>query len=113
MKQFIKNDWWKISALAIFIIAIVGWFYWYGFRPAQIRHDCSWVKKHAGEWLERTQSQYDECMNNCKNRPISDNSLLFSFPCSCEQPHPYRSPIDWYEPASSAYYTFCIHEKGL
>ncbi len=40
MKQFIKNNWFKISLLAILIIVISGAFYWFQFRPSQIRKKC-------------------------------------------------------------------------
>ncbi len=123
MKNFIKDNWWKISILVILIITIGGWFYWYGLRPAQIKHDCSWVKKHAGEWAEITQEKYDECckiqnsitppsFNNTKTSSLFSN-LVNSRQCFCEKPHAYRPAIDWYEPASTTYYAFCIHEKGL
>lgn len=124
MKQFIKDNWFKLSVLVIIIISICAWFYWYGLRPAQIKHDCSWVKKHAGEWLEMTQEKYDACckiqnsvrppsLNNLNTSSNFEKVALTPFPCYCEKPHPYRPAIDWYEPASNTYYTFCIHEKGL
>ncbi len=122
MNTFVKDNWWKVSILVIIIITIGGWFYWYGLRPAQIKHDCSWVKKHAGVWAEITQEQYNKCCENQKtnasyfnNLNTSSNfeKLVITPSCFCEKPHAYRPAIDWYEPATSAHYSFCIHEKGL
>jgi len=44
MKKYIS-----IVFLFLFICSMGGLlFYWYQIRPAQIRHDCSWVKHHSG-----------------------------------------------------------------
>lgn len=120
MNTFIKDNWWKISILVILIIAIGGWFYWYGLRPAQIKHDCSWVKKHLDAITEITQEKYNACASRFSEEttPAVPNGLensvrSFLIKEECGEPRSAQPAKDWYEPAPSAYYTFCIHEKGL
>lgn len=117
----------KYKKLWIFILAIslvLGWFYWFEIRPAQIRHDCSWVEKYQVEVPEVTQAQYDECINQCNSRQnntnavpstgtINLNKFLSAFPCNCTNPHPTQPAKSWWERATKAQYDFCIHEKGL
>lgn len=108
----------KYKIVFLFVIILLGWFYWFQLRPIKIKHDCSWIKEHADPWAERTQAQYDECINKCNNKlteiEISKNNIFLSpLPCSCEKPHPVRPAIDWWEKAGKTYYDFCIHEKGL
>lgn len=45
MKQFIKDNWFKLSLLVIIIIFIGGWFYWFQLRPIDIRKNC-WAKAY-------------------------------------------------------------------
>lgn len=40
-----KHDkWYRIYLPSIVLLSIIGWFYWFQWRPTQIKHDCSWVK---------------------------------------------------------------------
>ena len=63
MKNQIKNIIYKKSfiftVLALFLIG--GAFYWFAYRPAQIRHNCSWVKWIDSETLQTKYSEvYDK-----------------------------------------------------
>lgn len=40
MKNWLKENWFRIGWLAIFIITIAGSFYWYSYRPNQIKKEC-------------------------------------------------------------------------
>lgn len=40
MKEFIKQNWFKVSLLVIIVIIIGGAFYWFQIRPADIRKEC-------------------------------------------------------------------------
>lgn len=40
MEKFIKEKWFKVGLLAVLIISIAGWFYWYQWRPSQIIKAC-------------------------------------------------------------------------
>ncbi|MFH1162386.1 MAG: hypothetical protein V1696_03910 [Candidatus Jorgensenbacteria bacterium] len=40
MKNWLKENWFKIGLLAILVISVVGAFYWWEIRPAQIRKSC-------------------------------------------------------------------------
>lgn len=41
--NLLKENWFKAGILAILLISIFGGFYWYEWRPAQIRKECSGV----------------------------------------------------------------------
>ncbi|GEM_PF-2341910 len=46
MKELIRN---KTFIVSIFLLLVIGGvFYWFAYRPAQIRHECSWVKRISG-----------------------------------------------------------------
>lgn len=40
MKSFLKQNWFKIGLLVISVVSIAGAFYWYEWRPDQIRKNC-------------------------------------------------------------------------
>ena len=40
MKKFIKENWFKMSIVFITIIILTGLFYWYEYRPSEIKKDC-------------------------------------------------------------------------
>lgn len=41
MKTWLKENWFKVGLLAVLIISIVGAFYWFSWRPTQIKQRCS------------------------------------------------------------------------
>lgn len=40
MGKFIKENWFKVGLIAIMIIFVAGAFYWYSWRPTQIKKRC-------------------------------------------------------------------------
>ena len=40
MKNFIKENWFKVGLLVMLIISIISIFYWFELRPSQIRKQC-------------------------------------------------------------------------
>lgn len=55
----IKN----IILIIIFILLILGGFYWFQYRPTQIRSFCDWDTKRIHGW--RITKTYDEEYNSC------------------------------------------------
>lgn len=41
MKNFLKQNWFKLGLLFILIISIFSTFYWYEWRPSRIRVECN------------------------------------------------------------------------
>lgn len=59
-----KKTNWILIVLAITIILslIGGAFYWFEYRPTQIRKDCSWTEYRPGKWREARESEYEKCL---------------------------------------------------
>jgi hypothetical protein len=95
--------------IVILVIVLAGFaFFWYEWRPAKIKHDCSWVKRHSDpipERLPKSQEEIDACKKECSGQPFC--CLAFSLS------HPAIPEKNWWEEASPEEYIFCIHEKGL
>jgi hypothetical protein len=54
-----------VTVIFVFIlIAILGFlFYWFEYRPSQIRQDCYWYESEDGNWKEvETPDQYRRCL---------------------------------------------------
>jgi hypothetical protein len=98
-----RRNFFKII-LIIAILIIVAVFYWYEWRPASIKHDCSWVEYSLPEAPEITKDQYNEC---------SVGKSKIDIVLSCDSPHPARPATRGWKKASEKAYNFCIHEKGL
>ena len=106
MKDKIRINWFKISILVIFLFIIGSTLYWFEWRPAQIRHNCSWIKRHSDAKSEITQEQYNKCEEEY-------SGSMFMAKYSCEEPQPFVPARNWLEKANKDEYNFCIHEKGL
>jgi len=71
MKNFLKENWFKIGLIAILVISIAGAFYWFEWRPTQIRKECnikaSQETSAAEEKLQGTEgiSLYNFSYNLC------------------------------------------------
>lgn len=122
--------------LLLAIVSAVGCylFYWYQIRPAQIRHDCSWIKKHTNSIPARTglteeQLQAKGMLKTCFPMPSREsngftpltNTGLENIACVFAnrdtidkyKPQRYVPAKDWYEKATPQEYQFCLHDKGL
>jgi predicted negative regulator of RcsB-dependent stress response len=73
MKKFIKDNWFRLSLLVIVIIALGGWFYWFEFRPSQIREKCNsesflynssnnYDPVNSPAWLDKQEKLYKDCL---------------------------------------------------
>lgn len=40
MKEFLKQNWFEVGVLIVITVSISGAFYWYEWRPSQIRKNC-------------------------------------------------------------------------
>ena len=92
IKNWFSHNWFKLSILLIIIFVSGGWFYWFQLRPANIKHDCSWVPAHADPVTAVTQEEYNKCMEKNKgDKPQPAGSFLAgvtinSFPCDSPRP---------------------------
>jgi hypothetical protein len=110
-----------IFLICIFLLVIYLGMYWFQFRPANIRHECSWIKVSTNFVPEVTQEQAYEintkCLERKKNEVIStDSSLdrLFASLFTCDKkPSPAEPAKTWYRAAETSEYQFCIHSHGL
>lgn len=48
--------------ITIFLGLIGGAFYWFEYRPTQIKKDCSWTEYETGKWREARESEYEKCI---------------------------------------------------
>ncbi len=113
-------------------------FYWYQIRPAQIKHECSWIKKHsdaipARPAMTETELRTKGLIRTCPTptitpaegyMPLEQRRIFFLNLFSCENDNkqviaeyknakPAVPAKDWYEAATKEEYTFCLHDKGL
>jgi len=120
MKKLFASKTFIFTILLLFLLG--GLFCWFAYRPAKIRHDCSWVKRVnpaiparpaiTKEDVEESKLKYDECV-----KETGDNFIV-NFSCENllkkEGPAiPAKPETEWYEEAGQYEYDFCIHEKGL
>jgi hypothetical protein len=122
MKKIFFNKTFIFTVLALILLG--GLFYWFAYRPTQIRHDCSWVKRVnpstpiqpaiTKEDVEASKIKYNECINERKNRGDLFKGLFCDSLLKQERPIIFATPETyWYAKANQNEYNFCIHEKGL
>lgn len=125
--------------LLLSLITLIGLFYWFQIRPTQIKHDCSWVKKHsdsipAKQGLTVEQLRAKGLIKNCSSdsnekldiNAFLDNKQLFGtrrkeILCQYDnseiiknnKSQKYIPSKDWFVKASKEEYQFCLHDKGL
>jgi hypothetical protein len=59
----------KISLIILAASGLVGCFYWFEYRPAQIKHECSWVHIEQDRyghdyWREADEDEYKFCLHD-------------------------------------------------
>ncbi len=84
MKNFLKENWFKILIAVIFVIFIGGVFFWYEWRPAQTKKECAnWAiesmnKDNAGRGYvpvaERADRNHKD-FNNYYERGLREKGL--------------------------------------
>lgn len=71
MKNFLQENWFKIGLLAILIIFVASAFYWYSYRPTQIKERCSaearmglriLAEANDDKRQEMINNYYDDCL---------------------------------------------------
>lgn len=119
MKIAHSNKW----LIVVIILLIVGWFYWFQYRPAHIKQQCSYVHRHTDAVAARSpmtieQIKQQGLYEDCSVTP--DGSVDAFFKSFCErrmklfmEGNVAQEAKDWDERASIAEYNFCIHSKGL
>lgn len=126
----------KLALIVLLFSAVSLAFYWIQIRPAQIRHDCSWIKRHTDavpekKGLTEKELQAKGMLKVCPTEvPRRADETSFDFYSrsvlgyrACEQgnwdvvekhkPQKYVPARDWYEQADRDEYNFCLHDKGL
>lgn len=107
MKIWLKENWFKI----LMIITITAAFYWFAFRPSQIRRECSWLSKHSDAVPARPASQnWPTCSSGSALDDLISNTINGDTCHGLELAIPAK---DWYERASNSEYQFCLHNRGL
>ena len=118
------------------LIAICGLFYWFQWRPSQIKHGCSWVKMHTDAIQAKTGMTEEELREKglLRTCPAPTSTVAFSTdllkslsdpnnPIACasrnkevinaNKSQEYVSAKDWYRATTTAEYQFCLHDNGL
>lgn len=129
----------KILIPTVLLLLILSFsFYWFAWRPAQIKHECSWIKHHNDAVSARPAMTMDqikatellmECPNDTPsispNNNVNRNIVVpLGVPNFCERHNQviiddYSKSIqavparDWYEKATDEEYKFCLRNKGL
>ena len=86
MEKFIKENWFKVGLLAISTIFVVSAFYWFEWRPTQIKKECNISSIKNAQDFYKTKYSYEK-------QEIEKGYYL----------------VDNYE----SYYKQCLREKGL
>ena len=100
------------------LLLLSGWFYWFQYRPSQIRQQCSWIHRHSNAVQGHPAYTEEELKQNgswedCSKKDGGDKLLCDLINKGHMTEQPKQSEKDWQEKASSQQYTFCIHSKGL
>lgn len=66
LKHFIKANQSALVIAAVILILVFGWFYWYEWRPSQIRKECAEIANvKSGNFLplrEEVEGRYYNCL---------------------------------------------------
>jgi hypothetical protein len=111
-----NKKYWAVLLLIVVMLGVL--FLWFQWRPARIKHVCSWVKVHEDEipaYTGFSQEEADRAYQICLNK--KNGEVTNEFTCMFEHravpAHPEVPAKDWWRPASAKEYDFCIHDKGL
>ncbi len=108
----IKENKNRIFLILLTILLISGWFYWFQFRPTQIKHDCSWIKRHIDAVPAQEAKTKEQKIKELGDR-YNPNNPYMMVGLSDEPYRPAQPAKDWWKPASPQEYSFCLHDKGL
>ena len=132
----IKENKYRVFIILMGLFLISSWFYWFQIRPAQIKHDCSWIEVHEKaihaspgvpiEEVEASRRDNPQCKDwshGSLSIPRSGYQSVFQnngadLDCfylikNYKAPQAAQPAKDWWRAASSQEYQFCLHDKGL
>ena len=131
-KLMLKENKKRLLLILLVVLLIPSWFYWYEIRPAQIKHDCSWVRmtspsKLAKPAMTEEQLRINGILEDCsKHNYVNAETNRFIRPLRevCESENKkkieeYREgkaavpAKEWWVQADEEEYKFCLHDKGL
>jgi len=123
MQNLIKENWGRMRVLILVCLILGGSFYWFQYRPMEIKKECSWIEKHTEAIPEVTQAEIDQAkidFPSCeKTYPKSAGLLFQSITCwkletlASGSPHPTVPSKTYSVPADPTQYSFCLHSHGL
>lgn len=102
----------NITLISLGLLLLIGWFYWFQWRPSSIRQRCSWVSFNSKkiEQSDEKSSIYDRLttglFDTVSYSEIRNNSPLFTSGMHFDKSKRYRK-------ATEKEYQFCLHERGL
>ncbi len=128
----------KLFVPALFVV-FAGLFYWYEYRPTEIRRECSWTpytvpakEAFAGMTKEEAEQKNAETSSNCRDKfpnfteAFSDERSWDSlnekaknyapcnvFPAKEESPRPAEPERTAWRQSSDREYTQCLRNNGL
>lgn len=117
-----------LSSVLFILLISGGLFYWFQVRPAQIKHDCSWVRhfkpaKAAEPPMTESQLWEKGLLKEC-GKEKTGNIFTDRFAEICESENTKvieefkngklaTRAEEWWEKAEEDEYKFCLHDKGL
>lgn len=114
--NLINNTKWPTLIILLVIVGSTS-FYWFQWRPTQIKHACSWVKMHTAAIPAKPAiTEHGEYTSS--GIQILPGSLLAkdyktSYPSYTQPAKPAIPAKDWTQPAMEQQYEFCLHNNGL
>lgn len=109
-RKMIKGNKNKVLFILLSLLLTFGWFYWFQLRPTQIRHDCSWVKRHNDAIPAQEAKTKEQQIKEWGDRYNPNNPYMIPTDVPFRPAQPAK---DWWKPASPQEYSFCLHDKGL
>lgn len=137
MKNIMNKPFFIVIAI---VLLLASWFYWFQLRPANIRHECSWINNIGTavpaqpaitkQEADNSMQQFNKCKSQFSEYRTWEDKLneyrnhktihdVFGVD-SCwglikkESPAmPAKPEGVWYSPANSDQYKFCIQSHGL
>ena len=62
MKKFITENWFKVVIIFIVVIIVTGLFYWYEWRPSEIRKNCAIKTEKSVLASKLHENLYNQCL---------------------------------------------------
>ena len=140
--NWLKQNWFRVAIIGLLLLFMGGLFYWFAYRPANIRHECSWTRRVnpatptenaiTREEADASKIKFDLCIQEL---PVKQKTTRNGFDFSAFELSPYPSAIDklncesllkkehpvipakpeevWYGEATKQDYEYCVREHGL